>query len=137
MKTQQGFIGLPVLIAILLGVTVFGGGAYFVVQQKSASQATSEIPDTIIPTNTQTTVDTQTTQNTQPKTETQQPAKQEVKTTVNTPAVGDSNHEPGFVVNSFYSVKCPFITYSIVVGSSDATTEGQVSKLQDFLRLQN
>jgi peptidoglycan hydrolase-like protein with peptidoglycan-binding domain len=43
----------------------------------------------------------------------------------------------GFVLNTFYTEKCPFITYSMVKGTSDATTGGQVTKLQDFLRVQN
>lgn len=35
---KQGFIGLPILIAIVLGLVVVGGGAYFVMQKNSASQ---------------------------------------------------------------------------------------------------
>jgi len=34
MHNQQGFIGFPVLLAILVGLAVLGGGAYYVVQQK-------------------------------------------------------------------------------------------------------
>lgn len=43
----------------------------------------------------------------------------------------------GFALNPFYTEKCPFITYSMATGSRDATTDGQVTKLQDFLREQN
>lgn len=35
---QKGFIGLPVLIAIVLGIIVLGGGTYFFMQQQSSSQ---------------------------------------------------------------------------------------------------
>lgn len=45
--------------------------------------------------------------------------------------------DTGFVMNEFHSEKCPFITYPMAIGTSDATTDGQVSKLQDFLREQN
>jgi len=37
MKTQRGFIGLPILVLIMLGIVVLGGGAYFVMQQQSPS----------------------------------------------------------------------------------------------------
>lgn len=37
---QKGFIGLPILIAIILGIVVLGGGTYYVVYQQSASQTT-------------------------------------------------------------------------------------------------
>ncbi len=39
---QRGFIQIPILLTILLGLIVLGGGTYFVVQQKSASQTTSQ-----------------------------------------------------------------------------------------------
>lgn len=38
MKNPKGFIGLQILIAIVLGVMVLGGGAYFVMQKQAASQ---------------------------------------------------------------------------------------------------
>lgn len=38
MKNQQGFIGLPILLAIVLGVAVLGGGAYFVIQKSKNPQ---------------------------------------------------------------------------------------------------
>lgn len=38
MKNQQGFIGLPILIAIVLGIVALGGGAYFVMQKQSVKQ---------------------------------------------------------------------------------------------------
>src|SRR3989338_93833 len=41
MHTQRGFIGLPVLLAILLGTMVLGGGAYYV-QQQTPSQTGSD-----------------------------------------------------------------------------------------------
>src|SRR3990167_6252871 len=65
MQNQRGFVGVGVLIAIVLGLIVVGGGTYFVMQQKSISQTTSDISDTEIPTNVQTSVEakTQTSQN--------------------------------------------------------------------------
>lgn len=42
MKTQRGFVSAAVLIAIMLGLVVVGGGAYYVVQQNSPSQTASE-----------------------------------------------------------------------------------------------
>lgn len=42
MQNQRGFVGLPVLILIVLGLIVVGGGAYYVVHQQSASQTTSD-----------------------------------------------------------------------------------------------
>jgi len=47
MRLQEGFIGLPVLVAILLGLVVVGGGAYFVMQQSTSSQTGSENFDTV------------------------------------------------------------------------------------------
>lgn len=46
-KTQSGFIGLPILIAILLGIVVLGGGAYYVIYQQAPTQTTSENLDTL------------------------------------------------------------------------------------------
>ena len=43
MNTQRGFVGVGVLIAIILGVVVLGGGAYFVMQQQAPSQ--TALPD--------------------------------------------------------------------------------------------
>lgn len=116
MQNQRGFIS--VLIAILLGVIVLGGGVYFVMQQKSASQTTSNIPDATIPTNIQApaqiNTNTQTTQNPQTKTETQQPPKQEVKTNagaVTTDSSGSASLmsvkkvAAGFILNWFSSEK--------------------------------
>lgn len=37
MKTQQGFVSAGILIAIVLGLIVVGGGAYFVMQNQSAN----------------------------------------------------------------------------------------------------
>src|SRR3990167_3535107 len=42
MHNQQGFVGLPVLLAILIGIVVLGGGAYYVVQQQPPTQPASE-----------------------------------------------------------------------------------------------
>ncbi|MDO8518468.1 MAG: hypothetical protein Q7S26_04240 [bacterium] len=42
MQNQKGFIGLQVLIAILVGLVVLGGGAYYVVQQNTPSQTPSD-----------------------------------------------------------------------------------------------
>jgi len=38
MRLQRGFIGLPVLMAILLGLVALGGGAYYVIQQNATPQ---------------------------------------------------------------------------------------------------
>src|SRR3989344_558356 len=38
MQNQRGFIGVGVLIAIILGIVVLGGGAYYVVQKNTPSQ---------------------------------------------------------------------------------------------------
>ena len=46
-NSQKGFIGFPVLIAIVLGLVVVGGGAYFLVHQQSSSQTPSENKDTL------------------------------------------------------------------------------------------
>ena len=42
MKTQRGFVSAAVLLAILLGIVVLGGGAYFVMHQNSAPQTATE-----------------------------------------------------------------------------------------------
>lgn len=39
--------------------------------------------------------------------------------------------------NPFYNEKCPFITYNLKRDDSDKKKDGQVTKLQDFLREQN
>jgi len=46
MHDHRGFIGLPVLLAILLGIVVLGGGAYYV-QQQSASKTESSNLDNL------------------------------------------------------------------------------------------
>ena len=43
MRPQKGFVGLPVLVAILLGLVVVGGGTYFVMQQSTPSQTSPDI----------------------------------------------------------------------------------------------
>lgn len=40
MQNKRGFVGTGVLIAILIGVTLFGGGAYYVAQQQLAQAPT-------------------------------------------------------------------------------------------------
>lgn len=120
MKTQRGFIGLPVLILIVLGLAVLGGGTYFVLQQKSTSQTTSENSDATIPTDTQVSPETKTqtdgntqTQNAQPKTETQQPTKQEVKTSTSIPQTDTSTPVPPKIIPlSVEMSKCGEITKS-------------------------
>src|SRR3989344_200202 len=42
MKTQRGFVSAAVLIAIVLGLIVVGGGAYYVMQPQSPSSTLSE-----------------------------------------------------------------------------------------------
>jgi len=53
-NTQQGFIGLPILIAILLGIVVIGGGTYFVVNQNGTPQTPIDTEQITVPTATQT-----------------------------------------------------------------------------------
>ncbi|HCI04471.1 TPA: hypothetical protein DEW47_00610 [Patescibacteria group bacterium] len=73
MHNQRGFIGVGILIAIVLGLIVVGGGAYFVMQQNSLSPTPSENNlDTLPTTSSQTTgttanpAPTQTSQNISP-----------------------------------------------------------------------
>ncbi len=49
MQNQRGFIGIGVLIAIILGLAVVGGGAYFVVQQKSSPQTATDTENLNVP----------------------------------------------------------------------------------------
>ena len=44
-KTQRGFIGLGALIAIILGLVVVGGGAYYIGHQNVAPQTQGNYPD--------------------------------------------------------------------------------------------
>jgi peptidoglycan hydrolase-like protein with peptidoglycan-binding domain len=123
-------------MGILTGIAVLGIGTYVVITQN-----TLQDPSAAIQSDTQSSSETtleaakdgEAQQNSERKIAAQQPSQQtkpaDVKTT-------DPNYEKGFVLNTFYTEKCPFVTHSMVVGSSDATTDGQVSKLQDFLRLQ-
>ncbi|MEK7612952.1 MAG: hypothetical protein AAB449_02290 [Patescibacteria group bacterium] len=56
MQYQRGFVGVGVLIAILVGLAVFGGGAYYIVQQQTPTQTASDNFDNLqqLPTNTTT-----------------------------------------------------------------------------------
>lgn len=45
MKTQRGFVSAAVLIAIVLGLIVIGGGAYFVKHQNPTSETSQNYPD--------------------------------------------------------------------------------------------
>lgn len=45
MQTQRGFVSAAVLIAIVLGLIVVGGGAYYVVQQNTQPQTPQNYPD--------------------------------------------------------------------------------------------
>jgi hypothetical protein len=45
MKNHKGFAALSVLIAIVLGLIVIGGGAYFVTHQNSTPQVSQNYPD--------------------------------------------------------------------------------------------
>ncbi len=47
MQNQRGFIGVGLLIAILVGLAVLGGGAYYVVHQQSATQTPVENFDNV------------------------------------------------------------------------------------------
>ena len=47
MHNQRGFVGVGVLIAIILGIVVLGGGAYYVVQQQAPTQTASENFDNV------------------------------------------------------------------------------------------
>jgi len=47
MQNQRGFIGVGFLIAILIGVAVLGGGAYYVVNQQAPSQTAKENFDSV------------------------------------------------------------------------------------------
>lgn len=56
MQNKRGFIGLPVLIWIVLGLIVVGGGAYYIVHQQTPSQTALDNFDNVqtLPTNTTT-----------------------------------------------------------------------------------
>ena len=41
-KSQKGFIGLPILITVLLGILVISGGTYFIIHKDSSSQTDSQ-----------------------------------------------------------------------------------------------
>ena len=73
MQNQRGFVSAAVLIAIILGIIVLGGGAYFVMHQ-SPSQITSDNFDNVqtLPTNNNQTQQTQATTNTPAQTTTSQ-----------------------------------------------------------------
>src|SRR3989344_1967779 len=43
MRLQRGFIGLPILLTIVLGLVVIGGGMYFIVQQNSPSKTVTDL----------------------------------------------------------------------------------------------
>ena len=47
MQSQGGFIGASVLIAILVGLAVLGGGAYYIVHQQSSPQTVSDSFDNV------------------------------------------------------------------------------------------
>jgi hypothetical protein len=47
MHTQRGFIGIGMLIAILAGIAIIGGGAYYVVRQQAVLQTPSENLDNV------------------------------------------------------------------------------------------
>lgn len=42
MQNQRGFVGIGVLVAILVGLAVLGGGAYYITHQQSVLQVDSE-----------------------------------------------------------------------------------------------
>ena len=44
---KKGFIGIPVLIAILLGIVVIGGGVYFALHQKTPLQSQTQTTSTV------------------------------------------------------------------------------------------
>lgn len=77
MQTRRGFIGLMALVAIVLGIMVISGSAYFMMHQNSAPQTLQNHPD--ISTTQQTQLRVQTTKNVpvvQPPTNAAQPIAQ-------------------------------------------------------------
>lgn len=54
---NRGFIGLPVLIAIILGIVAVGGGAYFIVHQQQSSQTVSQSQNIVSDQNTNSATD--------------------------------------------------------------------------------
>jgi len=90
MQNQRGFVGVGVLIAIILGIVVLGGGAYYVVQQQAPTQTATENFDNLqqLPiTNNQ--PQTKTTTNAPAQTTpTQNPAPVASKITITAPATG-------------------------------------------------
>lgn len=89
MQNQRGFVGFGVLIAVLIGLVVLGGGAYYVVNQQPTSQTATEDFDNLqqLPmTNNQ----EQTQSNTNPvkTTPTQNPTTVAGKITITAPTTG-------------------------------------------------
>lgn len=80
MQNQRGFVSAAVLIAIVLGLIVVGGGAYFVMQKQTPSQNTSENFDN---------VPTLPTTNTRPTPSATTPPKTTTTTPAPKPAVSD------------------------------------------------
>src|SRR3989344_5868416 len=90
MQNQRGFIGVGLLIAIILGIAVLGGGAYYVMQQQAPTQTASENFDNVQALPTTNNQQTQTTTNTPVQTTpTQNPATVGGKITITFPAKGD------------------------------------------------
>ena len=93
MHNQRGFVSAAVLIAILLGLIVVGGGAYFVMQKQTPTQTTSENFDTA---------------QTLPTTNNQQ-----TQTTTNTPVQTTPTPVPSKSAVEVLSLSYPSLTYRI------------------------
>lgn len=116
MQNQRGFIGIGILIAILFGLAVLGGGAYFVVHQETPSQPASKNFDNV---------------QTLPKTNDQ---KQNTETKINTstqttpPQTSDTNNQAGATTK-------PVIHYFRLSSASSAskpTLEWSTANTHDF-----
>lgn len=112
MKNQQGFVSTGILIAIVLGLIVVSGGAYYVTQQNSLSPA---VTDTI-------TVET-------PPATKKVPTETKTQTT-NTPVVQSATVHSG----KFADFSCIQLPKDLSVnGDSAVGTISEVKQLQHFL----
>lgn len=94
-----------VLVAIILGIVVLGGGAYWYMQNQKGSTVDLQTPEI-----------SQTTNSPQPQT-TQQ----------NAPATSQTS------TGSVSDPRCPTLTHDFGLGATDAQTEGDLGRLISFL----